>query len=457
MIFKTDKFKLLNASKMNFKLRLLSLIVICFFFIVSHAQTNYEDYIASEIILSDEFFNNSDIWVTGLSANGCYSSKIENGFFEITSTCKDTYPNYWIPRTLDATKDFEIESEILFVRGESNNAISLIWGKDDNYNSFYFGISGNGQFKIYQYNGSWIILKDWTVSDLVLKTDYNKITVRKVGSKYYFFLNEKLVLTSDFYPFFGNQIGFHDNQNTTMRAKNLKISYLKPNTSNSNTSNSNILSYETANSKSDSDFQGITLQPYIGISADYILLTGNFDGRSFFTLPTNELILVPKLDPAPGFGVQIGIRSKHVEFDWAYNISMMKYTSLTDGFSGTSTNHFIRLLGVKGYIGRSTEKKVKPYVYFDWSMAASHFEKLAYNSSDPSNFKSANYLGMIVGLGAGLQMNIVKNLALDLRVLPEYYFGTDIKSKGERDYPIKKFNNFLLINSFGINYYFNKK
>jgi hypothetical protein len=83
--------------------------------------------------------------------------------------------------------------------------------------------------------------------------------------------------------------------------------------------------------------------------------------------------------------------------------------------------------------------------------------KLAYNPSAPLEFKSANYTGMIVGLGAGIQLNLNKHIAIDLRILPEYYFGTDIKSKGESDYAIKKFNNFLLLNSFGINYYFNKK
>jgi hypothetical protein len=45
----------------------------------------------------------------------------------------------------------------------------------------------------------------------------------------YFFLNEHLVHTSDFYPFYGNQIGFQDNQNTTMRVSFLKVSYLREN------------------------------------------------------------------------------------------------------------------------------------------------------------------------------------------------------------------------------------
>jgi len=433
-------------------------VVFFFYFMISHAQTNYEDYLNSENIFTDDFSNNVG-WITGLSADNCYSSKIENGAFEIISACKGIYPSYWITRTIDVTRDFEIETELLFVQGETDNGISLIWGKDDNYHRFNFEISGQGYFKIFQFDGNFISLKDWTVSDLINKSDYNKLTVRKINSSYYFFLNNKLVHSSEFLPFFGNQIGFQDNQNTTMRVNYLKVSYLKPgrDLSNPNSGNTVTVPNNTANSGSNSDLQGITLQPYIGISADYILFAGNFDGKSFFTLPTDELILVPKLNPAPGFGVQFGIRSKHTEVDWAYNISMMKYTSAADGFSGTSTNHFIRLLGVKGFLGSSIEKKAKPYLYFDWSMATSHFEKLAYNPSAPSNFKSANYLGMIVGLGVGIQMNLNKNFALDLRFLPEYYFGTDIKSKGESDYAIKKFNNFLLINSFGINYYFNKK
>jgi hypothetical protein len=305
--------KVKNSCKMNHKLRLFNLAGFFFFFLISQGQTSYEDYLTYENIFTDNFSNDNSGWPTGLSANGCYSSTIENEAFEITSNCSEAYTSYRISRSIDV------------------------------------------------------------------------------------------------------------------------------------------------NSISGSDLQGIILRPYIGISAGYMLLAGNFDGKSVFTLPTDEIILVPKLSPAPGFGVQFGIRSNHTEFDWAYNISRMKYTSLTDGFSGTSTNHFIRLLGVKGFIGSIVKKKVKPYIYFDWSLATSHFEKLAYNPSAPLDFKSANYIGMIVGLGAGIQLNLNKHLALDLRLLPEYYFGTDIKSKGERDYPIKKFNNFLLINSFGINYYFNKR
>ena len=445
---------------MNNLLKLGNLVFFFFLFLVSRAQTNYEDYKASETIFTDDFSTNNIGWVTGVSSDNCYNSKINDGAFEITSACKGIYPSYWMTRIIDVTRDFEIEANILYVQGESDNGISLVWGKDDNYHRFNFEISGNGYFKIFQFNGNYINLKDWTVSDLIKKSDYNKLTVRKIAAQYFFYLNEKLVYSSDFYPFYGNQIGFQDNQNTTMRVDNLKVSYLKPASSFLKTTEVNSEKVASNTPYTNTVNNGIILQPFIGVSADFIILTGNFDGQSLFSLPeSDQVILVPKLSPGPGFGVQFGIRSKHVEVDWAYNLSMMKYTSLDAELSGTSTNHFIRLLGVKGYLGQSVDKKVKPYIYFDWSLAISHFENLSYLSteSNKANATSANYMGMIVGLGIGLQYNVVKNLAFDLRILPEYYFGTDVKSKGFRDYPIKKFNNFLLVSSIGINYYFNKK
>jgi hypothetical protein len=203
-------------------------VIFCFS-VTSFAQNQYEDYGTSEVIFNDDFSNNNNNWSIGLSADSCYNSKIENGAFDITSTCQGTHPMYWITQTIDIKRDFEIEAELLYVQGENDNAISLVWGKDDKNYRLRFGISGNGQYRINQYSGKWIDLKNWTISSLVRKSDYNKLTVRKIGEKYYFFLNEQLVHTSDFYSFFGSQIGFQGNQNSTMRVHYLKVSYLMPN------------------------------------------------------------------------------------------------------------------------------------------------------------------------------------------------------------------------------------
>jgi len=216
-----------NPKRLFYFLGLINFIV--FISLTSFAQNRYGDYSTSETIFMENFSDNNNGWITGLSADSCYKSKIEDGIFEITSVCKDTRPWYCITRTIDTDRDFEIETEILYVQGENDNSINLIWGKNDDEYRFRFGISGNGQYRIDAYNGNWTNLKEWTISDLVNKLDYNKLTARKISNKYYFFLNEHLVHTSNFYSFFGNQIGFQDNQNTTMRVNYLSVSYLKQN------------------------------------------------------------------------------------------------------------------------------------------------------------------------------------------------------------------------------------
>jgi hypothetical protein len=202
--------------------------------------------------------------------------------------------------------------------------------------------------------------------------------------------------------------------------------------------------------------QNLTIRPYTGISADYLLLAGSFDGKSYFTTD-NEIILVPRLSPAAGLGIMFGIAMGNGAIDFAYHISRMNYTSLEEGFSGKSTTHLIRYLGYKGYFKSFTGKKMRPYLDIDLSIAFSHFENISYSRSNINEVRSANYGGIIFGVGVGSQFSLINNLAIDLKILPEFYIGTDIRSKESKRYEIKKFNNFLLINSIGIVYFFKSK
>jgi hypothetical protein len=286
---------------MNYLSKFISTVFFSFFFLISFAQTNYEDYLTSDTIFIDNFSNNKNKWPTGLSADSCYNGKIVNGAFELTSTCKDSYPWYYIPRTIDILRDFEIEANILYVKGENDNAISLIWGKDDNGYRFNFGITGNGQYKICRYNGSWFNLKDWTASDLIHKSDYNKLTVRKIDTNYYFFLNEKLVHTCDLYAFFGNQIGFQDNKNTTIRVDYLKVSYLKLNPKLSKT---NVSSANNAKTVKAIDWIEATL--YSEKNDLHIIF--DFNNSGVLCLPTNDIVKLdkPSVSINPWTGVSQG-------------------------------------------------------------------------------------------------------------------------------------------------------
>lgn len=199
--------------------------------------------------------------------------------------------------------------------------------------------------------------------------------------------------------------------------------------------------------------QEIKIRPYTGVSADYIILTGSFDGKSFFTTE-EEIVLVPELNPALGLGILFGIKMGTGAIDFAYHVSQMEYSSREDGFSGKSTTHLIRYLSFKKYFKSFSDKTIQPYVDIDLSVAFSHFKKISYLINNQAEVRSANYGGIIFGTGIGSQISLSKSLALDFKVLPELYIGTDIRSKASERYEITKFNNFLLISSIGINYYF---
>jgi hypothetical protein len=205
---------------------------------------------------------------------------------------------------------------------------------------------------------------------------------------------------------------------------------------------------------SDLKAQETSINAYLGLSADYIMLKGSFDGKSFFQTDS-EIILVPALKPSPGFGAFFGIKMSRTAIDFAYHFSKMDYTTMEEGFSGKSTTHLIRYLGVKRYFRTSDKKKLKPYMDLDLSVSFSNFEKISYLHGDKSQFGSAKYGGVIFGVGMGVQIILSNKLALNFEVLPELYIGTDIKSEESKRYEIKKFNNFLLLNSLGICYYFN--
>lgn len=103
----------------------------------------------------------------------------------------------------------------------------LQWGKSVNpIRQFDFLLTGGGHFTIDKYDGSFIDYVPFTVSESVNRYAFNKLTVRKVTDKYYFFLNEKLIHSMPFEPFFGNLIGFQVGDNSTIAIDNIEIAYL---------------------------------------------------------------------------------------------------------------------------------------------------------------------------------------------------------------------------------------
>ena len=194
------------------------------------AQSSYYDYGFSdrENILYDSFNNENNYWRIG--NNDEYKGTIENGNYSIQNKKSSGTITSLIDVNIDTSKDFEIEGKIKHVYSDKKTLlISLIWGANTSEKN-YFGFTAQGSYRISKYeNGGYKAYKDWTDLSSISKYEYNKLTIRKVGSKMYFFINAKFVHSMYFKTFFGKRFGFQSPNKTKIRMDYFRVSYLKKN------------------------------------------------------------------------------------------------------------------------------------------------------------------------------------------------------------------------------------
>lgn len=207
---------------------LLLFISTVFLALTLPAQTDYATYNSikpqnKKLIFIDNFDNNNNEWFLGIK-EGIWRESIENGFFYFEALENKAKEDY-IKVPFDSSKDFEIEVKMKHNGGDETRANGFQWGKSVNTNYQYdFMFSGNGQYTIDKYTGEFHDYVPFTESALVKKKDFNKMTIRKVKNTYYFFLNESLVHTTPFEPFFGDYIGLQ-----TAEMSQIVVDYIKIN------------------------------------------------------------------------------------------------------------------------------------------------------------------------------------------------------------------------------------
>ena len=197
------------------------------------------------------------------------------------------------------------------------------------------------------------------------------------------------------------------------------------------------------------------------ISANNIILTGSFNGSSYFDA-SDFTILVPKMKPGIGFGIEYGIVALNGgSFDFAYRYSTCEYTTMYNDISGKTTTHVWQVLGGNAHFQKFSDKRLKPYIHFDLAFTFNRFDNVAYFKENPTELYSARFAGFSVDVGPGLQYMLSPSLALDLRIVPGYHSKAGLKSKVKpKDINMEAdelFGNFLLISTFGLRYYFIKR
>ncbi|MBX2841781.1 MAG: TIR domain-containing protein [Flammeovirgaceae bacterium] len=176
-----------------------------------------------ESIRDDHFVDNRHKWA---STGDGYIGEIRDGhyYFEcLDDRSKLTTSTF----NIEEEKDFEIEVKIKYLNGKNNNSLDLIWGTPENPEEYSFGFSANGYFVIRGYQDEeWVDFKEWTKSEIVNNSDYNKFTVRKIGSNYHFFLNENYIHSMPYTPIGETRIGVKVLSKTSIAVDDFKVSYL---------------------------------------------------------------------------------------------------------------------------------------------------------------------------------------------------------------------------------------
>ncbi len=208
----------------NFTTFIFLLIAIVAF---AQAPEKYNSDIAAKKtdIFFDDFNDFSNYWLLGIEEDS-WIENIEDGqlFFQsLTDKPKEDV----LPVIIDQSRDFEIETSIKFVKGDMSKAYGLQWGKSQNpVKQFDFYLAANGQFTIDKYDGEFHDFVPFKAFDKVNRYAHNKLTVRKVADKYYFFINEILVHQMPFEPFFGNLLGVQVAERSTILVDYIRASYL---------------------------------------------------------------------------------------------------------------------------------------------------------------------------------------------------------------------------------------
>jgi uncharacterized repeat protein (TIGR01451 family) len=189
------------------------------------AYYSFSKGLKSQFILKDDFSKFNNYWLLGIEENS-WSESIENGYLVFQSLTNKSKEDL-LPAIIDQKRNFEIETSIRFVEGQMDKGYGLQWGKSVNpIRQFDFLLTGGGHYTIDKYDGKFLDYVPFTLSDDVNRYAFNKLTVRKVDNKYYFFLNEKLVHSMPFEPFFGNLLGFQVGDNSTIMIDHIEIAYL---------------------------------------------------------------------------------------------------------------------------------------------------------------------------------------------------------------------------------------
>lgn len=179
----------------------------------------------SQQYFTDDFSSNPNNWWVGEDEN--FSSEIDDGKMVLNFEGENVFKVLWKPIPIYYEKDFLIKADFKQLSGVDNHGYGLVWASSNTSNMYYFIISSNQNFCIYENNnGKWNPLKKWTSSNLINEMEQmNKMEINQKNKKLSFLINGVSVLDTTCFEAYGSYTGFILNNTMEVEIDNLEIKY----------------------------------------------------------------------------------------------------------------------------------------------------------------------------------------------------------------------------------------
>lgn len=290
-------------KKMKLRIKLYLILSL-----LAAASVNAQNYTFDE-----EFSNNSNSWPVSTTSGGIERS-VSGGKY-VWDGSSSTMTANWelVPMTLDQSQDFVMEMKFSKVSGPNSSGwgIGLIWGDMQNR----FSCFGSG--------GYYAIINDIYArnpSDNINKgNSSNKMTVKKIGSTFQFYMNDKYLSEAPYKYFSPSKIGVYlYMDNVRIEVDYIRVSYLsesKPNTNTNNKGGSYVLKEEFSNNSNNWPLSGATGTTRSISGGKY-----TWEGNSS-TYNSNWDFIPINLDQSSDFTIEMSIKkTAGTESDWGFGI-----------------------------------------------------------------------------------------------------------------------------------------
>ncbi len=156
-------------------------------------------------VKEDPFDNNHNGWF--ISMDPAAPAWLADGVYHLGSK-KSEWRFTAVAPPIDMESDFEVSVDARRERGEADAYYGFVWGLQNGDNTYLFSINSKGYLRLGELRaGQGTPITDGTVHSVIRSEGTNQLKIVRRGNQLRFLVNETVIYTMPFRPFFGPGFG----------------------------------------------------------------------------------------------------------------------------------------------------------------------------------------------------------------------------------------------------------